>query len=230
LNVPFDGPGMHAENTCMHACMHACIHTYSHTHMHTHTCYVCSTYACVRACMHAREVRHTPCTPHRSEDDVTAVVSGMISESSSINAIPEDAHGVLTRAAMQALSISKRIVEIGRAKERHDDQKSFEFSRKAEQAQERLESSHVYRTFEWTQDRDSVEEVAIIGEWSEWASVNAMTLESLKHSAGCRWTAAVRLPVGRFMFKFVVDGKWILGDKRRYQVVSDDVGTVCTCS
>ena len=128
--------------------------------------------------------------------------------------------GHVLSLAMQALAKSKRIMEVATKCD------TPEFAEKAQQAMLALKESLVYRTFEWTQDCEQVvQEVVLVGSWTEWLTYHPMSLEADDEhpSYGKKWRVAVRLAPGRHEFKFVVDGIWM--KSYEYEVTDDGVGT-----
>eukprot|EP00961_Rhodomonas_salina_P209900 2834195-Rhodomonas_salina.1 len=71
---------------------------------------------------------------------------------------------------------------------------------------------------EWSDDGQSHSEIAVVGSWGEWMAVYQLT-----KTAGNKWVSNINIPVGRHMFKFLIDGEWRVS--RNYEIVDDGVGT-----
>ena len=61
----------------------------------------------------------------------------------------------------------------------------------------------------------------MIGSWGDWMVLHDLRCQ--EDEGEWRWEVSVNLPVGEHLFKFIVDGQWVLG--AGYDVVPDGVAT-----
>jgi hypothetical protein len=77
-----------------------------------------------------------------------------------------------------------------------------------------VETEIVWRT----QEGQDIKEAAVVGSWGGW-----LTLHHLEEQAPGYWSTSLNIPVGKHVFKFVIDGEW--RNSGSYDIVEDSVGT-----